>query len=128
MQKLNKDADVHKELGYVFDALTETRKALDGNATLIGFCGGPVSPTTMLLLTTVMQWTVMAYMVEGGGTKLFSKAKKWLYLYKEGSHELLDLVRTSDPVANSSHGSACALVNRLPCRSSERWCSGESRC
>ena len=32
---------------------------------MIGFSGGP--------------WTLLAYMVEGGGSKTLSKVKKWLY-------------------------------------------------
>ena len=32
----------------------------------------------------------MSYMVEGGGSKTYSKAKKWLYVYPEQSHKLLD--------------------------------------
>lgn len=34
--------DVDKELGYVFEAIKETIKRLDGRVPLIGFCGGPV--------------------------------------------------------------------------------------
>ena len=56
-----------EELSYVFDAVFLTRMALDGRAALIGFCGAP--------------WTLFCYMIEGGGTKLFSKAKKWIYKY-----------------------------------------------
>lgn len=37
----------------------------------------------------------MAYMIEGGGTKTCSKAKKWLYAYPEESHKLLDLLTNS---------------------------------
>lgn len=51
IEKLNKDCDVGKELGYVFEALTLTRHTLDGKVPLIGFSGAP--------------WTLMAYMVEG---------------------------------------------------------------
>ena len=56
-------------LEHVYDSLFLTRLALDGKQTLIGFCGGP--------------WTVFSYMVEGGSTRLFAKAKKWLYRWKE---------------------------------------------
>ena len=35
--------DVHKELGYVFSAITLTRHKLEGKVPLIGFCGAPVS-------------------------------------------------------------------------------------
>lgn len=34
----------------------------------------------------------MSYMIEGGGTKTHSKAKKWLYCYPEASHKLLQLL------------------------------------
>lgn len=40
LDKLNKDADVHKELGYVFEAITLTRQKLEGKVPLFGFCGG----------------------------------------------------------------------------------------
>lgn len=75
VEKLTKDVDVNKELGYVFEAITRTRKALDGEVPLIGFCGAP--------------WTLFAYMVEGGGSKTFQKAKTWLFQYPEQSKALL---------------------------------------
>lgn len=34
----------------------------------------------------------MGYMIEGGGSKTLSKAKKWLYSYPKESHELLTLL------------------------------------
>ncbi|KAI0079687.1 uroporphyrinogen decarboxylase [Panus rudis PR-1116 ss-1] len=74
-EKLPKTVDVQKELGYVFKAITMTRKALDGEVPLIGFCGAP--------------WTLFAYMVEGGGSKTFQKAKSWLFRYPEASKALL---------------------------------------
>lgn len=58
-----------KQLTHVYDALFLTRNALQGKKSLIGFCGAP--------------WTVFAYLVEGKGSKLFSKAKKWLYVWKK---------------------------------------------
>ena len=48
------DPDVEDALGHVFDALTVTRHKLEGRVPLIGFSGAP--------------WTLMAYMVEGGGS------------------------------------------------------------
>lgn len=69
---------VQEKLGYVFDAITLTRTSLDGRVPLFGFCGAP--------------WTVMAYMIEGGGSKTFSKAKRWLWSYPKESHLLLDIV------------------------------------
>lgn len=34
----------------------------------------------------------MGYMIEGGGSKTLSKAKKWLYKYPDESHRLLSLL------------------------------------
>ena len=67
--------DVEKELGYVFQAITMTRKELKGEVPLIGFCGAP--------------WTLFAYMIEGGGSKTFQKAKTWIFKYPEESKALL---------------------------------------
>ena len=75
ISKLSKNVDVNKELGYVFDAITQTRKGLEGNVPLIGFCGAP--------------WTLFAYMIEGGGSKTLQKAKSWLFRYPEESKALL---------------------------------------
>ncbi len=63
------------DLSYVLEALTLTRKRLEGQAPLIGFCGAP--------------WTLMAYMIEGGGSKSFARSKTWLYRYPDASHALL---------------------------------------
>ncbi|OBZ71919.1 Uroporphyrinogen decarboxylase [Grifola frondosa] len=75
VEKLTKHVDVDKELGYVYEAITITRKALDGQVPLIGFCGAP--------------WTLFSYMIEGGGTKTFQKSKTWLFKYPEESKALL---------------------------------------
>ncbi|KAG6849638.1 hypothetical protein H0H93_006761 [Arthromyces matolae] len=75
ISKLSPVVDVQKELGYVFDAITQTRHALQGEVPLIGFCGAP--------------WTLFAYMIEGGGSKTFQKVKTWLYKYPDESKALL---------------------------------------
>lgn len=36
-----------------------------------------------------VQWTLMAYMIEGGGSKTMSNAKKWLYKHNEATSLLL---------------------------------------
>lgn len=72
--------DVRQALGYVYDALTLTRTRLEGRVPLIGFCGAP--------------WTLMAYMVEGGGSKTFARARSWLYRYPDESRALLDRLTT----------------------------------
>ena len=50
-------------LRYVTDAISIAKKQLDNRVPLIGFCGAP--------------WTLLAYMVEGSGSKTFSKANKF---------------------------------------------------
>ncbi len=71
-----RNPDVDEELGYVFDAIRRTRIDLDGRVPLIGFSGAP--------------WTLMAYMVEGSGSKSFSHARSWLHLEPAAAHRLLD--------------------------------------
>jgi len=78
IEKLNKVVDVNKELGYVFEAITMTRMALNGEVPLIGFCGAP--------------WTLFMYMVEGGGSKTYQKSKSWLFQYPEESKALLQRI------------------------------------
>ena len=75
LEKLHLTPDVHETLGYVLDAINETRVAIDGAVPLIGFAGAP--------------WTLMVYMVEGGASPTKAKAKTWLYKHPEASHKLL---------------------------------------
>lgn len=72
---MQKDVNVKNELEYVYNAITLTRHKLKGRVPLIGFCGAP--------------WTLLCYMVEGGGTKLFVESKKWIYKYPDASRALL---------------------------------------
>ena len=69
------------ELKYVLDAITLTKKELNGKVPLIGFAGAP--------------WTIFSYMVEGKGSKTFSEAKKMLYTQPEFSHQLLEMITQS---------------------------------
>jgi len=78
LQRLKLPVDVQKELGYVFSAITLTRHQLEGKVPLIGFCGAP--------------WTLMSYMIEGGGSPTLSKAKAWLYRHPEASQKLLQSI------------------------------------
>ncbi|MBC6612125.1 uroporphyrinogen decarboxylase [Hymenobacter sp. BT507] len=68
-------ADPEEHLGYVLEAIRVTKTALNGRVPLIGFAGAP--------------WTILAYMVEGHGSKTFSKARRLLYADPELAHELL---------------------------------------
>jgi uroporphyrinogen decarboxylase len=75
-----KIADTH-DLGYVMQALALTKKALNNRVPLIGFAGAP--------------WTLFAYMIEGSGSKTFSKAKQFLYTQPEVAHQLLEKITQS---------------------------------
>jgi uroporphyrinogen decarboxylase len=68
--------DVSDSLGYVMDAISLTRRELDGKVPLIGFSGSP--------------WTLATYMIEGGSSKTFSKAKKLIYQDPKLAHLLLE--------------------------------------
>ncbi|WP_273443920.1 uroporphyrinogen decarboxylase [Neolewinella agarilytica] len=78
VEKLRPAADAPGHLGYVYDALDATKKALNNRVPLIGFAGAP--------------WTIFAYMVEGGGSKTFSKARAMLYKDPALSHALLERI------------------------------------
>lgn len=75
---MERHVDVSKELDYVYKAITMTRKKLQGRVPLFGFCGAP--------------WTLLCYMVEGGGTKLFVQSKSWIYKYPEQTKALLQKI------------------------------------
>ena len=79
-----KNIDPYKDLKYVLDAVTLTKKELNGTVPLIGFAGSP--------------WTLMTYMVEGGGSKSFSEIKKFIYNQPKAAHELLEII--ADNVAD----------------------------
>lgn len=69
------------DLSYVTDAIRMAKNELNGKAPIIGFCGA--------------SWTIFAYMVEGSGSKTFSKAKKFLYTHPDLSHQLLEKITAS---------------------------------
>lgn len=68
-------------LGYVYDAIKVTKQQLNGRVPLIGFSGAP--------------WTILCYMVEGQGSKTFSKAKRLLYTDPKLAHRLLEKITNS---------------------------------
>jgi uroporphyrinogen decarboxylase len=78
------------ELGYVLEALKLTRRELAGRVPLIGFAGAP--------------WTLMSYMVEGGGSKSFSMAKRLLVEDPDRAHALLERL---------AEGVGCFLVAQV---------------
>ncbi|XP_055531876.1 uroporphyrinogen decarboxylase isoform X2 [Wyeomyia smithii] len=77
LKRLNQTGTIER-LKYVGDAITMMRHLLDGKVPLLGFTGAP--------------WTLMGYMIEGGGSKTMSKAKSWLTDYPEASQQLLNIL------------------------------------
>ncbi|MBI1288138.1 MAG: uroporphyrinogen decarboxylase [Flavobacteriales bacterium] len=69
------------DVRYTIDAISLTKKELGGRVPLIGFAGAP--------------WTIFSYMIEGSGSKTFSKAKKFLYTQPKLSHQLLEKITLS---------------------------------
>src|SRR6185312_9624634 len=70
-----RDVVPEASLRHVLDALRLARRELAGRVPLIGFAGAP--------------WTLMSYMVEGGGSKSFSLAKRLLVEDPKRAHHLL---------------------------------------
>lgn len=73
--------DVLEPLEYVRKAIEITKKELNGRVPLIGFAGAP--------------WTILAYMIEGQGSKTFSEARKLLYTNPQFANRLLDMITTA---------------------------------
>ncbi|MDJ1505489.1 uroporphyrinogen decarboxylase [Xanthocytophaga agilis] len=76
-----KVSDAETDLGYVLEAIRITKRNLNNRVPLIGFAGAP--------------WTIFAYMIEGSGSKTFSKAKRMLYTDPQLSHALLQKITDS---------------------------------
>jgi uroporphyrinogen decarboxylase len=70
--------DVADRLGYVTEAIEITKKELNGRVPIIGFAGAP--------------WTIFCYMVEGEGSKTFSRAKKLMYSNPALAHAILQKI------------------------------------
>ncbi len=70
--------DVEDRLHYVMEALTMTRRELNGEATLIGFAGAP--------------WTLFCYMIEGRGSKDFARAKAFFWQHPEAARHAIDVI------------------------------------
>jgi uroporphyrinogen decarboxylase len=73
--------DVDRKLRYVFDAASLVRRELAGKAPLIGFAGSP--------------WTVATYMIEGGSTREFRKARGFMAEDPASLDKLLRIVATA---------------------------------
>ena len=75
-----------------FDSLFLTRHTLAGVAPLFGFAGGP--------------FTLLAYMIEGGGSEAFERTKTWMRDYTEATHGLLTML--TDVIIDFCKGQICA--------------------
>ncbi len=74
IEKLAKN--VTDNLEYVFAAIRETKRRLEGRVPLIGFAGAPL--------------TLAAYMIEGQGSKTFDTFKSFLFREPKAAHTLFD--------------------------------------
>jgi uroporphyrinogen decarboxylase len=79
-----RDVIPEEGLRHVLDALRLARRELADRVPLIGFAGAP--------------WTLMSYMIEGGGSKSFSLAKRLLVEDPGRAHHLLS--RLANAVGN----------------------------
>ena len=70
-----RDVEPDDSLPHVLEAIRLTRRALDGRVPVIGFAGAP--------------WTLASYMIEGGGSKNWSLAKRFLLEHPGEAHALL---------------------------------------
>ena len=75
------------DLSYVMSAVTLIKNELNDSVPLIGFSGSP--------------WTLATYMIEGGGSKDFSKVKAFMYNEPEAMHLLLE--KLTDAAVSYTH-------------------------
>jgi len=90
-------AGVAEALQYVYDAVRLIRRELPPALPLIGFAGSP--------------WTLACYMVEGGSSRDFERAKGLLYGDPEAAHELLG--RVASVTVDYLHGQIEAGVQAV---------------
>src|SRR5690625_7474218 len=75
------EIDPEADLPYVLDAVKTIRRELNGRVPLIGFSGSP--------------WTLATYMIEGGSSRDFRRAKEMAYSQPELLHHMLDVLAPS---------------------------------
>jgi len=76
-----KIAEPGQDLKFVTDGIVLLKNELNSKIPLIGFAGAP--------------WTIFSYMIEGKGSKTFSKARTFLYQHPQASHQLLEMITES---------------------------------
>ena len=67
---------MEEALSYVMEALRLTRRQLPTQVPLIGFSGAP--------------WTLLSYMVEGQGSKVFAQARRFAYAQPQVTQQALE--------------------------------------
>lgn len=88
--------DPEEELRYVTDTVRLLRAELEGRVPLIGFAGSP--------------WTLATYMVEGGSSAHFARAKGLLYEQPRTAHRLLGVLSESVRACLQAQADAGAQV------------------
>jgi len=110
------DYDPAGELRFVYEGIREIKKVLPDKP-LIGFAGSP--------------FTLACYLIEGQGSKNFSKARGFLHRYPEASGRLIDLLAeiTSRYLAAQIDAGADTVKifeswgGMLPQNDFRRWCA-----
>jgi len=92
-----KDLDVEGGVGYVLEAVRQSRAALPAGIPLIGFAGAP--------------FTLASYLIEGGGSRHFTKTKAFMYA-DPGAWDAL-LSRLSASIARYLSAQAAAGAQAL---------------
>nr|XP_061811797.1 uroporphyrinogen decarboxylase-like [Nerophis lumbriciformis] len=89
--------DVEDDLGYVMNAVRTIRAELGGSVPLIGFAGSP--------------WTLATYMIEGGASRDFRRAKQLLLDQPDAAHQLLG--KLADTTVNYLNAQSAAGAQAL---------------
>jgi uroporphyrinogen decarboxylase len=114
-------SSLHDHLAPVYETVKKLSAAIPKTTALIGFAGAP--------------WTVATYMIEGSGSKDFSKAKSMMFGQPELFARLMDLLvqATGDYLIRQIDSGAEAIqifdtwAGALPEDMFERWVIGPAR-
>ncbi|MFN8673342.1 MAG: uroporphyrinogen decarboxylase [Candidatus Sericytochromatia bacterium] len=82
--KALKVTDSKTDMPFVSESIKLFRKKLNDEKPVLGFCGAP--------------WTLAAYMIEGGGSRNYTKIKSFMYNQKEAFDLLME--KTVETVSN----------------------------
>lgn len=91
--------DPNQELRYVMDAVATIKGALGNRIPLIGFAGSP--------------WTLATYMIEGGSSKDFARAKALMYDQPDAMEALLAKLSAATSLylqAQIEHGADAVMI------------------